>query len=394
ATMTTDVFNGIEFIRDRLHFAILQQKVKSTSERHCFCVDDELCYENFYSDFGPLNLAMFYRFYDCFVFFFLPLDASFGTCMYNLNILDCLRAIQKALQFGWLDFSQFDVEEYEHYERAENGDFNWIIPGKFLAFSGPHPKTKIENGYPLHAPEAYVPYFRKHNVTAVIRLNKKMYDSKRFTDMGFEHHDLFFVDGSTPNDAIVTKFMNVCEKAEGAIAVHCKAGLGRTGTLIACYMMKHFRLTAAEAIAWIRICRPGSIIGPQQNFVEAKQNGLWAEGDVYRQRMIERENGSCDNMTSVTGILSGVDDISINGRANKNRVTKKAGVHLYNDEEEHDGITQGDKLRALKSRRQARASTGSLSSEENKIHTRSASQSIRSATKSHHVWFPERRQLL
>lgn len=46
------------------------------------------------------------------------------------------------------------------------------------------------------------------------------------------------------------------------------AGLGRTGTLIGCYLMKHFRFTAAEAIAWIRICRPGSIIGPQQNFLE------------------------------------------------------------------------------------------------------------------------------
>lgn len=100
-------------------------------------------------------------------------DASFGTCMYNLNILDCLHAVHKvhrfivvfhfllchvaneisflsnifqALQYGWLDFSNFDVEEYEHYERAENGDLNWIIPGKFLAFSGPHPKSKIENG--------------------------------------------------------------------------------------------------------------------------------------------------------------------------------------------------------------------------------------------------------
>ena len=47
------------------------------------------------------------------------------------------------------------------------------------------------------------------------------------------------------------------------------AGLGRTGTLIALYMMKHYKFTAAESIAWIRICRPGSVIGPQQNFLEA-----------------------------------------------------------------------------------------------------------------------------
>lgn len=46
------------------------------------------------------------------------------------------------------------------------------------------------------------------------------------------------------------------------------AGLGRTGTLIACYIMKHYRFTAAEAIAWIRIARPGSIIGPQQRYLE------------------------------------------------------------------------------------------------------------------------------
>ncbi|CAJ1069033.1 dual specificity protein phosphatase CDC14C-like isoform X2 [Xyrichtys novacula] len=414
-------------ITDQLYFALLKQKIKSTAERHCFCIDEELAYENFYADFGPLNLAMFYRF--CckltkklksitlsrkkIIFYtcgdakkqanaayligsyavmnlnmppeeaysllvsknstYIPFrDASFGTCSYNLNILDCLSAVHKALQYGWLDFSNFDVEEYEHYERAENGDLNWIIPGKFLAFSGPHPKSKIENGYPLHAPEAYIPYFRNHNITAVVRLNKKMYDARRFTESGFEHHDLFFVDGSTPNDSIVRKFLNICENAEGAIAVHCKAGLGRTGTLIGCYMMKHYRMTAAEVIAWIRICRPGSVIGPQQNFVESKQNSLWAEGDVFREKMLnEQENGKM----AVTRILSGVDDITING-SNKNRVSNKEEVGLYNDEEERNGLTQGDKLRALKSKRQSRSSTGSLSQEENKIHTRSSSQSL------------------
>lgn len=77
-------------------------------------------------------------------------------------------------------------------------------------------------GYPLHAPEAYFPYFRKHNVTAVVRLNKKIYDAKRFTDAGFDHYDLFFLDGSTPSDIITQRFLNICDSREAAVAVHCK----------------------------------------------------------------------------------------------------------------------------------------------------------------------------
>lgn len=82
--------------------------------------------------------------------------------------------------------------------------------------------SSLPLGYPLHAPEAYFPYFKKHNVTAIVRLNKKIYEAKRFTDAGFEHYDLFFIDGSTPSDTIVRRFLNICENTEGAIAVHCK----------------------------------------------------------------------------------------------------------------------------------------------------------------------------
>ena len=67
------------------------------------------------------------------------------------------------------------------------------------------------------------------------------------------------------NPRFLARFLRVCEDySPGAVAVHCKAGLGRTGSLIGCYIMKHWRWTAMETIGWLRICRPGSIIGHQQ----------------------------------------------------------------------------------------------------------------------------------
>ncbi|CAF0902382.1 unnamed protein product, partial [Didymodactylos carnosus] len=386
----TDIGGASEYIKDRVYFATLRIKPKSTAHTHYFSIDDEFTYENFYADFGPLNLAILYRYctklnkklnspalshkriihYTTFdpkkranaaflissysiIYLkrtpedaykplvsginathpFLPFrDASLGASSYNLTLLDTLQGLYKAMVHGFFDFEHFDLEEYEHYEKVENGDLNWIIPRKLLAFSGPHPKSKIENGYPLHAPEAYLSYFRKRMVTTIVRLNKKIYDAKRFQDAGFEHYDLFFTDGSTPNNTIILRFLQISEQARGAIAVHCKAGLGRTGTLIGSYLMKHYKFTAAEAIAWLRICRPGSVIGPQQNYLEEKQAWLWSQGDAFRVK---------DRMRYVSSFQEG----------QKYSVGNIVGG-AENTEEENEGeITQGDRLNEIKARR-------------------------------------------
>lgn len=217
-------------------------------------------------------------------------DASAVLSEYKLSLLDCLRAMEKAHKFRFFNFDDFNYLEYEHYEIVESGDLNWILPNKFIAFCGPHMMSGTDNkGYTHHAPDKYFDYFRQNNVTTIVRLNYKFYEASSFVDAGFKHHDLIFRDGSTPNDTILNQFLEICERTDGAIAVHCKAGLGRTGSLIGAYIMKHYRFTAMETIAWIRLCRPGSVIGHQQQWMEEKQLPMWIQGESSRRDLKIKE---------------------------------------------------------------------------------------------------------
>jgi cell division cycle 14 len=44
--------------------------------------------------------------------------------------------------------------------------------------------------------------------------------------------------------------------------------------------MKHYQFSAADFIGWIRICRPGSILGPQQHFLVEQEKQLKQKGLV------------------------------------------------------------------------------------------------------------------
>ncbi|KAF0686940.1 Aste57867_21288 [Aphanomyces stellatus] len=327
-----------EFLPQLVYFASFpetQAAPRSTADTTYFSIDRTLLYANFYLDFGPLNLGQTFLFCQALnkelakvkplgpkklVFFsstdgkrranaicilccwgilynhmtadeafapFAPLvaaslppfhDATPGLCVFKLTVLDCLKGLEKAVAAKFMDVSTFNVQEYQHYEQVEHGDLNWLSP-KFIAFAGPHNEFKqTAEGYITLTPDHYIPYFKKHNVTLVVRLNEKLYDESLFLDAGIDHLELYYPDGTNPPDAILNRFLAACEATTGAVAVHCKAGLGRTGTCIGAYLMKHFRFTAKECIGWLRLCRAGSVIGPQQQFMESIEARMWAAG--------------------------------------------------------------------------------------------------------------------
>jgi len=98
-------------------------------------------------------------------------------------------------------------------------------------------------------------------VRSIVNLHERAHPSARLARYGVSELHLPVADFSAPTQAQLELGVEAIEGALGAgtrVAVHCGAGLGRTGTLIACYRVRR-GLTAEAAIAEVRARRPGSI---------------------------------------------------------------------------------------------------------------------------------------
>ena len=187
----------------------------------------------------------------------------------HLRLRDCLGALHRAKQIGWVDFApnRFDVDEYRQLDSPLNADLHEVVPGKIIMMRGPR---DLPGGMPWRdvtnddgrfcrrefSPAHYVEILEQLDVRAVVRCSMSAYDSEGFESAGIAVVDLCCEDGVAPPIDVVSKFLAVAESLPGALAVHCGSGRMRSGTLVALYLMKHHGFTAWEAIGWLRIVRP------------------------------------------------------------------------------------------------------------------------------------------
>ena len=200
---------------------------------------------------------------------------SAPRCTFPLTLKHMLQAVEASIRFRWINWESFDVSKAEFFQHVHNGDMNWILENQFLAFAGPSSDGADEDGFDVLTPSHYVNLFPHFGISDVVRLNIANYDGSEFSSAGVSHHDFFFEDGSCPSLSIVNAFLNTVDSAQGAVAVHCKAGLGRSVTLIGAHVIRTYKVPAEIFIAWARLARPGSVIGPQQHFLVEITPYLW-----------------------------------------------------------------------------------------------------------------------
>ncbi|MBW0545355.1 hypothetical protein O181_085070 [Austropuccinia psidii MF-1] len=312
----------------------------SDQSPYWFTIDSVLVYLSFYQDTGPLNCACLYRFclhlhglledqsisnkrivlyssddpdkkanaallmalYCMIVLRWNPADAlhpishlefqpfrdaGYSRADFNLSIQNVLFGLKRAIELRLLRLDEFDLKEYETFEKVEHGDYNWLSP-HFIAFASP---VESSNGRIGKAFKLLLDQFERVGVNLVIRLNKKLYDENRFIERGIAHREMYFDDGTNPTMEMVKEFITICDRIiqdGGVVAVHCKAGLGRTGTLIGAYLIYKYNFTAEEAIGFMRVMRPGTCVGPQQHFLYDNQL-TWIKWSARDELLAEQQ---------------------------------------------------------------------------------------------------------
>ena len=132
-------------------------------------------------------------------------------------------------------------------ERGRATQFDWVIPKRLIATHMPGP-TGLRG-------------LKSQGITTVISLTAHVPDERVIKELGLKHYHFPLADMSAPDMGFIERFVGILQHEldqDRKVAVHCGAGLGRTGTMLACYFVNE-GLSADKAIERVRRTRPGSV---------------------------------------------------------------------------------------------------------------------------------------
>ncbi|CAN5572115.1 dual specificity protein phosphatase family protein [soil metagenome] len=115
-------------------------------------------------------------------------------------------------------------------------------------------------GYPRT--ERALAALSRRGVTVLINLHERPHEPQRLARQSMREIHLPVGDFVAPSVGQIERGLAEIFKARSvgeATAVHCGGGLGRTGTLLACYFVCTEKLSAQDAVERIRRIRPGSV---------------------------------------------------------------------------------------------------------------------------------------
>jgi atypical dual specificity phosphatase len=148
--------------------------------------------------------------------------------------------------------------------------FNWIVPGKLAGCPAPGVSSPIDYDMNL---------LSRVGITRLITLTEADLDQSALTRHHLTNIHMPILDKEAPSIAQMHMLLVRMQKfiASGdVLAVHCKAGLGRTGTVLAAWLIRDGGLSATGAIERLRRIEPGFIQSAMQeeflNLYEADLN--------------------------------------------------------------------------------------------------------------------------
>ena len=134
-----------------------------------------------------------------------------------------------------------------------------------------HPDRRLNMGGMIEAYDDELPALYRAGVRAFVCLLNIPNDAAVFTTAGFDFKNIPVRDGFPPTIDQTNEFLVFVEQSRWRskpVITFCEAGLGRTGTMLAAYLI-HTGKSAKDAIAAVRAVEPAAIeTKAQLNFLE------------------------------------------------------------------------------------------------------------------------------